>query len=387
MKKILFVVDERKMGGVSILLEDMLKMLNLKNKQVDILVLHDNGDRLSDLPNNVKVMYGTSYFEPVDLPIKEVIKSKKIKLILKKIRLILEMKTSLIKYSIKRERKKILKEKYDIEIAFKDGFTALFVGYGDSNQKFHWLHYDYKMINSNKKYDNLFQKILPRFDKIIAVSNGVMNDFNSIYKLEEKTQVINNLIDTKKIKNMSTEKQEKKIAKKINLVTVGRLHYQKGYNRLIEAIKKLEDDKLTDKISLEIYGDGPEYKSLECLVNNLELNKTVKLSGRTNNPYNKIKNSDLFILSSLYEPFGLVIVEAMTLCVPVLATANSATSELINNNENGLIVDNSVDGIYKGLKQLIQNPNLINKYKQNLKDYDYEIKNKKILAQIEKILK
>ena len=75
MKKILFVVDERKMGGVSILLEDMLKMLNLKNKQVDILVLHDNGDRLSDLPNNVKVMYGTSYFEPVDLPIKEVIKS------------------------------------------------------------------------------------------------------------------------------------------------------------------------------------------------------------------------------------------------------------------------------------------------------------------------
>ena len=387
MKKILFVVDERKMGGVSILLEDMLKMLNLNDKKIDILVLHDNGDRLSNLPKSVNVIYGTSFFETVDLPIKEVLKSKKLRLILKKIKLILEMKTGLIRYSIKRERKKILKEGYDIEIAFKDGFTALFVGYGNCIQKIHWLHYDYKIINANKKYNSLFRKVLPNFDKIIAVSNGVMDDFNAIYNLEEKTQVINNLIDTKKIKSMSNQKNEVQSNNKINLISVGRLHFQKGYDRLIQAIKKLEKDKLMDNISLEIYGDGPDQENLKKLVKDLNLTETIKLQGRTNNPYNKIKNSDLFILSSIYEPFGLVIVEAMTLGIPVLATSNSATSELINNNKNGLIVDNSVEGIYIGLKKIIKDSKLINKYKLNLKKYDYEVENKKILDQLEKILK
>ena len=387
MKKILFVVDERRMGGVSILLEDFMEMLNLTNKKIDILVLHNNGDRLNNLPKGVKVIYGTSYFEVVDLTLTEVLKSKKLRLIFKKIRLVLEMKTGLIKFRIKKERKKIIKENYDIEIAFKDGFTALFVGFGNCKNKIHWLHYDYKIRNANAKYEKLFKKVLSKFNKIIAVSNGVMNDFNKIYNLNEKTQVISNLINVKKIKSMGKLKNDSKTKNKIELISVGRLHYQKGYDRLIMAIQKLKNDKLINNLSLKIYGDGPEKNKLIELVDSFGLNDTIKFMGKTNNPYDKIGKSDLFILSSIYEPFGLVIVEAMTLGVPVIATSNSATSELIINNENGLIVNNSIEGIYNGLRQVIINKNLIEKYKRNLKKYDYETKNKKIINEIEKILK
>ena len=100
MKNILFVVDEKKMGGVSVLLSDILNKISLKNKQIDIMVLHNSGNYLDDLPKNINIIYGTKFFEVVDLSFKEVIKSKKISLIYKKIKLILMMKTGIIKSKI-----------------------------------------------------------------------------------------------------------------------------------------------------------------------------------------------------------------------------------------------------------------------------------------------
>lgn len=382
MKKILFVVDENRMGGVSILLEDMMKMINKKDKKIDILVLHNSGDRLKNLPNGVNVIYGSHYFDVIDLPIKEIIKSKNIKNLIKKIILVFDMKTGLIKHKIKRERKKILKENYDIEIAFKDGFTAIFTMFGDSSKKIHWLHYDYKQANPNAKYSKLFNQILSKFDNIIAVSKGIMDDFNKIYHLEEKTQVISNLIDINKIKNKSLDFERKK-EKKLEVISVGRLHYMKGYDRFIRAINRLRTDKLINKVSFKIYGDGPEKENLNNLINKLGLNGIITLEGKVDNPYVYMKDSDLFVLSSLYEPFGLVIIEALTLGVPVLATQNSATDKLINDNINGLIVDNSEEGIYKGLKRILKDQQYLIKIKESAKKFDYSSENKKILKELE----
>jgi len=386
MKKILFVVDENKMGGVSILLEDMLKMIDLTDKKIDILVLHDSGDKLKDLPDTVNVIYGTKYFEVVDLPIKEIIKSKNIKNLIKKMILVFDMKTGLIKYKIKRERKKILKENYDVEIAFKDGFTALFVGFGNTQKKIHWLHYDYKLANPNAKYDKLFRKILVKFDEIIAVSEGVMNDFNKVYLLENKTRVISNLININKIKDKSKLKSIQK-DEQLEIISVGRLHQMKGYDRFIDAISKLRDEGLLKKVKFKIYGDGPEKNNLSAKILDLNLSKIVTLMGSVENPYIYMKSADLFVLSSIYEPFGLVIIEALTLGTPVLATENSATNKLIKNNIDGLIVENSTDGLYFGLKEILLNKEKLNNLKQNANKFDYSTENNKILEQLENLLK
>lgn len=77
-----------------------------------------------------------AFFEVVDLSLKEVIKTKNIFKIIKKIYLVFLMKTGLIKGKIKKERMKCLSKKYDTEVAFKDGFTALFTAYGDSEKRF-----------------------------------------------------------------------------------------------------------------------------------------------------------------------------------------------------------------------------------------------------------
>ncbi len=368
-KSLLIVVDERKMGGVSILLEDMINLGVFSDYDTDILVLHNNGSRLNNVKANV--IYGTNFFNTIDLTIKEVLKTKKINLIFSKVRLVFEMKTGLIKKRIVRERKKILNKKYDIEIAFKDGFTAIFTAFGDSLKKIHWLHYEYGKCNPNIKYNKLFNELLPKFDKIIAVSEGVKKAFCDFYKITD-VEVVPNIVNVQKIKELSKQEGLIKYEEaKLNAVLVGRIHPVKGYDRFLKVVKRLYDDGFKEKIVINVIGDGPDLEKVKSINNNLNLD--IHFWGKMDNPYKEIKNMDLLILPSLYEAFGLVASEALILEVPVLATKTAATEKIVSNNINGLVTENSEEGLYIGMKELLMNFDKIKEFKNNLKDHSYDI--------------
>lgn len=383
MKKtdVLFVVDERQMGGVSVLLEDILKNINLSKYNIDIMVLHNNGDYLDNLPKNVNVIYGTSFFDVIDLSFGEVLKGKKISKILKKVYLFLLMKTSLISRKIVKERRKCLSKKYDVEIAFKDGFPALFTAYGDSVRKYHWLHTDYSMYDCTAKYRKLFIKTYKYFDKIIGISKAVVERFLAKYP-NNNCEVIYNLIDVPKIISKGNELDVNYTAP-INFISVGRIHEMKGYDRLIKVFKKLKDDGMLNDVYLRIIGDGPDFKMVRQMVMDMGLDDKVLLMGALKNPFPYVKKSDVFLMCSRYEPFGLVIVEALTLGVPVISTNVASIREILD-DDCGMIVDNSEDGLYDGISMIIKNRGLLDNYKNNLKNYKYDID--AIVCQIENLL-
>ena len=103
-KKILFVNDEMTMGGVSRILNTLLKNINKEKYDVDLLVLHKRGELLKEIPDFVKIIEGSSFFNTVDIPLKEC----SVNNIFSKLRLLLYMKTGLIKNRIRKERKKII---------------------------------------------------------------------------------------------------------------------------------------------------------------------------------------------------------------------------------------------------------------------------------------
>ena len=381
MRKILFVVDERQMGGVSVLLDDILKRINLKKFNVDVMVLHNNGDYLDDLPEGVDVIYGSPFFEVVDLSLKEVIKTKNIFKIIKKIHLVFLMKTGLIKGKIKKERMKCLSKKYDTEVAFKDGFTALFTAYGDSEKKIHWLHTDYVMHDCTAKYHNLFEKTFPLFDKIIGISHAVVERFNQVYP-GIQCEVIYNLIDIAKIKKMG-EENDIHLGDGINFVSCGRIHEMKGYDRLINVFHRLDDMGLLKHVSLTIIGDGPDFSKVQNLVQEYGLKDKVKLLGRRKNPYPYVKAADAFLMCSRYEPFGLVVLEAMVLGTPVISTEVASIREIMR-EDYGIITDNNEEGLINAIAEVIKNPNYLNKYRENLKKYNYDCD--KIVKEIEDVL-
>lgn len=381
-KNILFVVDEKKMGGVSVLLSDIINKLNLNKYDIDIMVLHNNGNYLDDLPKNVNLIYGTKFFDVVDYTLKETLKSKNIKKILKKLYLIFLMRTKLIAKKIIKERKKCIHKKYDVEIAFKDGFCAIFTAYGDSVKKYHWLHTDYSMYDCTSNYHSLFEEVFLKFDKIIGISKAVIKKFNEKYNIT-KTDVIYNLINEEKIKKRSEEFQVKNNKESLNFISIGRFHEMKGYDRLINVFSRLNKENLLNKVTLRLVGDGPDFNLVKQLINNNNLNDFVTLEGLKKNPFPYVKSSDIFLMCSRYEPFGLVILESMILGVPVLSTSVASINEIMN-KKYGIIVENSEEGLYNGIKEIIKDKKVLNKYKKNLKEYKYPINN--IISKIELLL-
>ena len=93
------------------------------------------------------------------------------------------------------------------------------------------------------------------------------------------------------------------------------------------------------------------------------------MTGFTDNPYPAVKNADFYILSSRYEGFPTVLFEAVTLKKNIIATEVSGVREILENGKLGLIVENSEEGIYEGMKKALTHPESFDAYAETLKTY------------------
>ena len=368
--KVLYVVNDLSVGGVTNILISTLNYFDYDRFDVDLLVLsNSNPDGFKNIPKNINVIKGDSFFGINSYRMKDLIKEKEIKKILSKLVFAFLIKSGLIIRKIRKNREKLLFKKYDCEIAFSDGFATLFTAFGETNNKLCWFHSDYNVCNYSSKYIRIFKNALVKFDEVIGVSEEVADSVKNIFSLKKKPLVILNIQDFDKIKELSNKKMEFDYDNKAtNLISVGRLEKQKSYLRYVDVHKKLVDDGFN--INFYLIGDGSKYMEIKNKVNLLNLDSTFNLLGYKNNPYPYIKNADLFILTSIYEGMPTVVFESLALQTPVLSTRVAGIDYLLGEKKYGIIVENSFDGIYKGLKELLTKQNKIKEFKDNLKNYD-----------------
>lgn len=196
---------------------------------------------------------------------------------------------------------------------------------------------------SNEIYGGItknFVRLFYRYaDKIIAVSNGIKEDLIKNFGVSEsKTVVIYNPVDIDEIEMLSQEKVNHQwLNNKIPvIVSVGRLRKQKGYPYLIMAFSIVRE---SFPCKLLIIGEGEEREKLISMVKKYNLEKDIEFLGFQKNPFKYMVRSSVFVLSSLYEGFGNVIVEAMALGLPVISTdCPSGPSEIIEDMKNGILV-------------------------------------------------
>ena len=187
-----------------------------------------------------------------------------------------------------------------------------------------------------------------RAHKVISVSNGVGEDLIRKGLRREKTKVIYNPA----YPNLAEDKVHCEEGKKkwfnqdcLKISAVGHLHKQKDYPNLINAIDILKNEKKIN-CQLIIAGEGLEINNIEDLIHQKKLTNEITLVGYISNPLSLIEESDLFVLSSSYEGFGMVIVEALSLGKTLVSTnCPSGPSEIIGDNEFGYLcrVDNPSD--------------------------------------------
>ncbi|MHA1380987.1 MAG: glycosyltransferase [Candidatus Helarchaeota archaeon] len=230
-------------------------------------------------------------------------------------------------------------------------------------------------------------------DKIICVSKNlgksIIDDFN--FLSTRKVFIVYNPIDLKNVKKLSLEKVNHPFIDRRKkgyylIISVGRLSFEKRLDILLKAFAKV---RKRAKVLLLILGDGDQFQKLKLLTNQLGLDDTVDFLGYISNPYAWISKSDLFVMTSQWEGFGMVIVEAMACGVPIISTnCPFGPNEIITNSVDGLLVPSgNIEIISKSILMLIKNKNLKKKIVINAKKRSNNFRIEKIGSEYEKVIK
>jgi glycosyltransferase involved in cell wall biosynthesis len=266
---------------------------------------------------------------------------------------------------------KLKEKKYDIEFAAIHGMRDEILNSPlQSSKKIVWIHND---LSEVKEYTEAEIKKFFGFDKIMVISEKIEKLFLDLAENEiEKKKIckIYNPLDTEEILEKSKQPVKDYIFDQNvpTFISVGTVFPQKGFDRLLKVHKKLLEEGFKHKIL--IVGDGYDFENIKKLKADLNVDKTATMMGFTDNPYPYFKNADFYILSSRYEGFPTVLFEAITLKKKIIATEVSGVKEMLNDGELGLIVENSEDGIYSGMRKALVDSKDFEKYNEKLKNYE-----------------
>ena len=196
---------------------------------------------------------------------------------------------------------------------------------------------------SASRWHFLLSKILyPFADGIVFQSHKVMDYYNGIVR--RKGTVILNPIEVSCIKDDKAE--EKKI------VTAGRFVGQKNHALLIDSFAEIK--KCHSAYQLYIYGDGDLRSEYEAQLSKLEIKDAVHLPGNVSNIHEKMKDAQIFVISSDYEVLSNSLLEAMAMGLACVSTRSGGAEEIISDYQNGLLVDvGNKDELVKAIEKLI----------------------------------
>lgn len=195
-------------------------------------------------------------------------------------------------------------------------------------------------------YARLYQFVYGKLDCVIAQSKFMKDDLIQHFNVAPfKITVINNPVDHENIEKLANCEESGNVSS--HYVSVGRLVPVKRYDLLIQAFA---DPKL-GSFSLDIVGDGPEREKLQSKIDELSLSNRVRLLGFQENPHRIVGKARALILTSLFEGFPNVVLEANAQGIPVVAmNMPGGIAEIVEQGVNGWLVENdSLESLVQGI--------------------------------------
>lgn len=366
MKKILICIYNLQGGGAERVLINFLDVIDKNKYNVTLLVLRKEGIYLNKIPEDIKVIYGfkTLFGRKISNKVLSFLPNK-------------------LLYKL------FVKEEFDVEISFLEGFaTKVISGSSLHSKKISWVHADFKTYHWTKNMFSLNEekKYYSKFDKIVCVSKMCLNSFKDIFGFEEKLTVIYNLLDK------SLESYDKfhfknvfKDYKTTKIIYVGRFEKEKGVERLIHAFKDVINLGYKES-TLFFLGEGSLRNTLETFVKENGLNEYVRFISFKENVYDYILSSDYVIVPSYSESYCLVLAESVCLGKVCISTDTAGGREVLNNGEYGVLVENSREGIKNGILSVLRNDFPREEYEEKLFKWSYSFRNEGIIGKINDLI-
>lgn len=344
-KKILFLITNLAHGGAERVLVNLVNNLDKNKYDITVMTLFDVGVNTQNLSNHVtyKYLFSRSFHG--------------IKLI-----------TSI--FPAKILHKLFIRNKYDIEVSYLEGPPAKIISGGNNNtKKIAWIHIE---LNDDKLFSEGFlnkQDALNtygKFNKIVCVSETVKSQFIKVSGMDNRNiKVLYNTNETETIKSISKQPVDDLVFGDgiPTIVSVAKIEHSKGYDRLLEIHKRLIDEGIQHRVY--VFGIGDEKNKLELLSQKYGVEDTFKFVGFKDKPYNYLSKADLYVCSSRREGFSTAVTEALIVGIPVVSTECSGAKELLGeNNEYGIVVENSTEGVYQGVRKMLLDNELRKNYKE-----------------------
>lgn len=283
-----------------------------------------------------------------------------------------------------------VKEHYDIEVSYLEGPSARVIsGCMDKKTKLvSWIHVEQhtmKALASSFRSSKEAKLCYNRFDQIVCVSQYVCADFCTILEYHKPCDVFYNTVESDVIYQKSLEQASAILEdEKLRLVAVGTLKHSKGYDRLLRIVKRLNEESY--KVHLYILGKGPLKQELEKYITENRLEHCVSLLGYDTNPYKYVSKCDLFVCASHSEGFSTAATEALIVGTPVCTVEVSGMKEMLGeNNEYGIVTENSEKALYLGIKQFLDSPDLLRNYTKKAKERGKRFSTKETVQAVERM--
>ena len=345
MKKLLFLIRDLGHGGAEKVLVNLVNHMDRDKFDITVMTLFDEGVNKQFLAPHIKYKSCFKKSFPGNSHILKI-------------------------FSPAFLHKHFIKDTYDIEIAYLEGpSTRVISGCQNKDTKLiSWIHCTQKNENDISigfRNFNEVQKSYKKFNKVIFVSKSTEKSFRNLIS-DIKSQVLYNTNDSDRIKKLSFDDIDYVFDNsKINLISTGRLIPVKGFDRQIRIHSKLINDGYP--VHTYILGEGSDsYKSeLTKLINDNNISDSFTFLGYQTNPYKYVAKADLFVCSSHSEGFSTAATEALIVGTPVCTVEVAGMKEMLGeNNEYGIVTENSEESLYEGIKSLLDNPDLLKHYKE-----------------------
>lgn len=246
---------------------------------------------------------------------------------------------------------------------------------------------DITLVGRDPAFEPVIRFSLNHSNAITSVSESLKKDTLKTFKIDNKITVIPNFINIKEYNLVRDESIKRKYApngEKL-LVHISNFRKVKRVEDLIHIFNKVKN-KFAAKLIL--VGDGPEKPSIELLCRQLNITHDVIFLGKIADPKEILSVSDLFLLPSEIESFGLSALEAMAMKVPVISTNGGGLPEVNIDGKTGFLSDlGNVDEMAKHAIKLLSDQKLLNQFRENAFNQAKKFDIDKILPQYEKLYK
>jgi len=264
--------------------------------------------------------------------------------------------------------RKMFPGEYDCAIAYQmisNDVTVAVLEKIQAKRKILWLH---GTKNFRQKDLAFYDTLYSGADRIVCVSRDTEKQFCvCMKKCKDKTTTIHNFYDIPYIRSQAQAPAEdmKKKENAITIVSVGRISKEKGFDRVPPVAARLTEEGYDFR--WYIIGDGEKREEVGADIRERHLEDAVILLGHRRNPYPYIQQCDIYVQPSYTEGFCTSTMEAKILHKPVVTTDVPGMGEQFVSGENGLIVESSEEGLYEGIKRLLDDPELGQRFIENLK--------------------